>query len=177
MRGSTSRSPACSPKAWSATRPTGHTTAPWGDPSRGHDRITKPKRPGARALIETGAPVALGAFRKMMSKSAANTVDPEYIIETYGRRHRTPVHAVGLPARARPRMDRRRRRGLVDSFNRLWRLICRGRRKLRKRRTGRAPLRFWGRGASVAQGRPWRARQGVGRDREAAFQRLRRAYL
>ncbi len=61
-------------------------------------------------LIATGEAVEIGAIEKM-SKSKRNTVDPDEIIAALWRRHRALVHAVGLAARARRRMDRARRAG------------------------------------------------------------------
>ena len=78
---STSRSPACSPRAWSCTRPTRRPTA------AGSRRPRSRSRAGANGrhatLIDTGEEVTIGSIEKM-SKSKRNTVDPDDIIATYG---------------------------------------------------------------------------------------------
>ena len=105
-RSSTSRSPACSPRAWSR-----HETYQ----RRGTATGSSPSEVGARRDGAAGSPSTtagrstVGRLEKM-SKSKKNVVDPSDIIDGLRRRHRAAVHAVRQPARARPRMDRGRRR-------------------------------------------------------------------
>ena len=128
---STSRSPACSPRAWWCTRPTRSTpTASGCRPPR--SRSTTRRRGAAPRCSTTGAPVEIGPIEKM-SKSKKNTVDPDDIIGTYGadtarwfmlsdspperdvdldrggRRGRRPLRPAPLAAGRRRRGERRRR--------------------------------------------------------------------
>ena len=81
MSASTSRSPACSPRAWSCTRPIARPTANGSMPAE----VTIEGDGDARraTLIATGEPVEIGPIEKM-SKSKKNTVDPDDIIGSYG---------------------------------------------------------------------------------------------
>ncbi len=74
---STNRSPDCSRKAWSATRPTKNGNGEWLLP----DEIEK--RDGKAFLKGTDVRVEIGASEKM-SKSKKNVVAPETIIDVYG---------------------------------------------------------------------------------------------
>ena len=79
--GSTSRSPACSRRAWWCTRPTRRPTAPSCTPA---EVKIEAGGDGRRAtLLTTGEDVEIGSIEKM-SKSKKNTVDPDDIIATYG---------------------------------------------------------------------------------------------
>ena len=64
---------------------------------------------GAWVTIADRRPVMAGRVEKM-SKSKRNTIDPSGDHRGLRGRHRAPVHALGQPARPRPRMDRCRRR-------------------------------------------------------------------
>ncbi len=80
---STSRSPACSPKAWSCTRPIASKTATGS--SRPSVKIEGMGDGARRASLDLDrrAEVEIGAIEKM-SKSKRNTVDPDDILSTYG---------------------------------------------------------------------------------------------
>ena len=82
MSASTSRSPACSPRAWWCTRPTQGRTASGSTPA---EVKIEGAEGGARTatLAATGEPIEIGAIEKM-SKSKRNTVDPDDIMATYG---------------------------------------------------------------------------------------------
>ena len=82
MPASTSRSPACSRRAWWCTRPIRTPDGDVGDAGRGQDR-RRGRRRARATLLATGAPVEIGSIEKM-SKSKKNTVDPDDIIGTYG---------------------------------------------------------------------------------------------
>ncbi len=73
-----SRSPGCSPRAWSRTRPTGPRTATGSIRAR-----SRCCRTGRRAVARPASAVAVGRVEKM-SKSKLNTVDPAGIIDRYG---------------------------------------------------------------------------------------------
>ena len=107
-RRSTSRSPACSRRAWSCTRP----TRPRRRLAAARPRCaSRPKAArAAPSTSTTGAPVEIGSIEKM-SKSKKNVVDPDDIIAQLRRRHGALVHAVRFAARARRDLDRGRRAG------------------------------------------------------------------
>ena len=92
------------------------------------------------------------------------------------RRRGALVHAVGLAARARRGMDRARRAGRM-AFHQP--ALAPDRRSDRgcKVSAGRKARELRRAGAARAQGGARRAGEGVGRDREAALQRLRGAHL
>ena len=77
----TSRSPACSRRAWSCTRPTATPTANGCYPAE--VRVEGDGGSGAAVDRATGEPVEIGRVEKM-SKSKRNTVDPDAIIDSYG---------------------------------------------------------------------------------------------
>ena len=77
---------------------------------RPRSRSRRRATPARASLIETGAPVEIGAIEKM-SKSKRNTVDPDDIIDSLRRRRRALVHAVRFAARARRDLDRGGRAG------------------------------------------------------------------
>ena len=81
MSASTSRSPACSPRAWWCTRPIASRTAAFASPAE--IAITADGDRRLATLLDGGAPVEIGPIEKM-SKSKRNTVDPDDIIGTYG---------------------------------------------------------------------------------------------
>ena len=93
----TSRSPACSPRAWSPTRPTATQHGDWLEPGE----VERATRPAAGSTVDDRPPVTVGRVEKM-SKSKRNTVDPPADHRGLRRRRRAPVHALRQPARARP---------------------------------------------------------------------------
>ena len=107
-RRSTSRSPACSRKAWCCTRPTRTTDGKWLDP----EEVRSATATARVVTIASGRPVAVGR-REKMTKSKKNVDRARGDHRHLRRRHGAAVHAVRLAARARPRMDRGRRRGRV----------------------------------------------------------------
>ena len=101
---SPSRSRACSRKAWSRTRPIAPATAAGSAPTRSR------KNGDDWVHIESGHPVDPGPRREDVQVEAQHgrsRADPRQI----WRRRGALVHAVRQPARARPRMVRRRDRG------------------------------------------------------------------
>ncbi len=94
-----SLSPACSPRAWSATRPTRMRDGNWVSP----EEIEK--RDGKAFERDTGKEITVGPSEKM-SKSKKNAIAPEDHHRRIWRRYHPLVHAVGHPAGTRHRMDR-----------------------------------------------------------------------
>ena len=101
MPASTSRSPACSRRAWWCTRPIRKRGRRMGDAGRGDDRGAGDAR--TRHAAARPASRSRSARIEKMSKSKKNTVDPDDIIGDLRRRHRALVRAVGFAARARRR--------------------------------------------------------------------------
>ena len=101
---STSRSPACSRRAWSRTRPSGTRPATGSSPTR-----SRATRPGAGSPWPT-APAGDRRPRREDEQVQAQHGRPDGDHRHLRRRHGAAVHAVRQPARARPRMDRRRHR-------------------------------------------------------------------
>ena len=118
-------------------------------------------RPASRSTI--------GAIEKM-SKSKSNTVDPDDIMATYG----ADTARWFMLSNSPPERDVIWTEGGVQGawrfVNRLWRLVGEARRTCQERARPTRPAAFGEPGARRPQGRPRRARQGVGRDREAALQ-------
>ena len=130
---------------------------------------------GKRAiLLETGEDITIGPIEKM-SKSKKNTVDPDDIIATYGADVARWFMLSDFAAR--PRRDLERRAGAGRLALRAA-AVAAGQRIGRDRQDGSGrPAGLVRRGrARLAQGRPWRAGQGVVRDRAAALQCLPRPY-
>ena len=104
---STSRSPACSRRAWWSTRPTAAPTAP----GRARPRSAS-RRPTASAGRSTSRPatgVEIGAHREDVEVEAQHR-RPDRHHRELRRRHRALVHALRFAARARRDLDRGRRR-------------------------------------------------------------------
>ena len=99
-----SRSRACSRKAWSRTRPTAPATAAGSARTRSQATAT------TGCTSKAAQPVSARPRREDVQVEE-NTVDPEPILDAIRRRRGALVHAVRQPARARPRMVRRRDRG------------------------------------------------------------------
>ena len=130
---------------------------------------------GRRAsLLDTGEEVTIGAIEKM-SKSKRNTVDPDDIIETYGADVARWFMLSDSPPDRDVIWSDERVQGASRFVQRLWRVVGES---AETRQSGalRAPGIVRRRGAGVAQGRPWRAGQGVVRHRKTAFQRLPRLH-
>ena len=119
MSASTSRSPACSPRAWSCTRPTAPRTASGSTP--------------AEVKIETDGETRRASHRHRRDGRDRRDREDVEVEAQHGRsrrdhghlrrRRRALVHAVGFAARARRRMDRARRAGRLALHQRLWRLV------------------------------------------------------
>jgi leucyl-tRNA synthetase len=127
---------------------------------------------GQRRKPSTSPPASrsqsIGSIEKM-SKSKRNTVDPDDIMDDLRRRHRPLVHAVGFAAGPRRRSGARKASPGASRFvQRLWRLVNES---ARTANGAGSPAGEFGTGcAGDPQGGPWRAQQGLDRDREAAFQ-------
>ena len=130
---------------------------------------------GKRAiLLETGEDITIGPIEKM-SKSKKNTVDPDDIIASYGADVARWFMLSDSPPDRDVIWSDERVQGASRFVQRLWRLVNESA-EIAKLGSGR-PAGLVRRGrARLAQGRPWRAGQGVVRDRAAAFQRLPRPY-
>ena len=126
---------------------------------------------GARTatLAATGEPIAIGGIEKM-SKSKKNTIDPDDIMATYGADVARWFMLSDSPPERDVEWTERGVQGVVALHQPAVAADRRGRRA-RQERPGRAARRVRRAGAGAPQGRPRRARQGLGRDREAAFQR------
>ena len=130
---------------------------------------------GRRAsLLDTGEEVTIGPIEKM-SKSKRNTVDPDDIIETYGADVARWFMLSDSPPDRDVIWSDERVQGASRFVQRLWRLVGEVRRD-RENGALRAAGSVRRRRAGVAQGRPWRAGQGLDRHRKTAFQRLPRLY-
>ena len=132
---------------------------------------------GARTatLATTGEPIKIGGIEKM-SKSKRNTVDPDDIMAHLRRRRGALVHAVGLAARARRRVDRARRAGRLALHPPA---VAAGRRGRRARQDAPAerPDAFGEPALAVRKAAHGALAKVVGGDREAALQRRRRPHL
>ena len=168
----TSRSPACSRKAWWCTRPTAPRTATGS--SRPKVKIEGAGDARRATLAATGEPVEIGAIEKM-SKSKKNTVDPDDIIAAYGADTARWFMLSDSPPERDVIWTRGRRAGRLALRAAAVAADRRDRRTSRRRRRG--PRNSGAAGAGRAQGGAPRAGQRVGGHRPAALQPLRRAHL
>ena len=99
-----SRSPACSPRAWSPTRPTGGRTASGSSPPRSRSRTEGATR--RARLIDTGEPVVDRRHREDVEVEAERRRAGGHR-RRLRRRRRAPVRAVRLAAGARRAVDHR----------------------------------------------------------------------
>ncbi len=130
---------------------------------------------GRRAsLITTGEEVTIGGIEKM-SKSKRNTVDPDDIIQTYGADVARWFMLSDSPPDRDVIWSEERVQGASRFVQRLWRLVNESAEIAKSAPDGATGI-VRRRRACAPQGRPWRAGQGFGRDREAAFQCLSRPY-
>ncbi len=105
---STSRSPACSRRAWWSTRPTAAATGGWVRARRRAHRGARRER--AAPSMSTPARRSRSARIEKMSKSKKNVGRSRRHHRSLRRRHRALVHALRLAARARRDLDRGGRR-------------------------------------------------------------------
>ena len=170
---STSRSPACSPRAWSCTRP----TAPdgeWVEPaqvtieSAGDDAPRQDDR-DRRAGRDRRRSRRCRSRRRTSSTPTTSwaATAPTSRAGSCCRIRRPSATSNGPSAACRAPGDSRSGSGGWSARRPRW----------RRRRRRQRPAQFGEGGAGAAQGRARRARQGVGRDREAALQRRGRAPL
>ena len=126
---------------------------------------------GRRAsLLATGEEVRIGPIEKM-SKSKRNTVDPDDIIASYGADVARWFMLSDSPPDRDVIWSDERVQGASRFAQRLWRLVNEAA-EVGPYCARIAPGCVRRRRADAAQGRPRRARQGLVRHREAAFQRL-----
>ena len=170
---STSRSPACSPRAWSCTRPIATPNGDWVLP--------------ADVQIETSGDTRTRDARQDRRADRDRRHREDVEVEEEHRRSRRHhgqlrrrcgalVHAVRFAARARRDLDGGRRAGRLPLRAAA---VAAGRRDGgdRRERTGRAAGGVFGGCARHPQGRAWRAGESHRRHRAAALQPLRRAHL
>ena len=126
---------------------------------------------GRRAsLLDTGEEVTIGSIEKM-SKSKRNTVDPDDIIETYGADVARWFMLSDSPPDRDVIWSDERVQGASRFVQRLWRVVGEAA-EIAKTAPSARPAEFGAEALALAQGRPWRAGQGVDRHRKTAFQRL-----
>ena len=155
MSASTSRSPACSPRAWWCTRPTSKQNGEWVTPA---EVKIEGAEGGARSatLAATGEPIEIGGIEKM-SKSKKNTVDPDDIMATYGADTARWFMLSDSPPERDVEWTERGVQGAWRFVQRLWRLVGEARRD-RQVRAGRARPPVVRRAGARACARPRMAR-------------------
>ena len=127
----TSRSPACSPRAWSCTRPIAPRDGEWVAPAE--VKIETDGDARRATLVATGEEVEIGAIEKM-SKSKRNTVDPDDIIASYGADVARWFMLSDSPPERDVEWTERGVQGAWRFAQRLWRLAGEGGRNRAKRR-------------------------------------------
>ena len=150
MSASTSRSPACSPKAWWCTRPIARTNGEWAAPAE--VKIETQGDVRTATLIATGEPVEIGPIEKM-SKSKRNTVDPDEIIGGYGADVARWFMLSDSPPERDVEWTERGVQGAWRFVQRLWRLVGEVA-EVAKSAPAERPAALLARGRGAAQGDP-----------------------
>ena len=121
---STSRSPACSPRAWSCTRPIATRRANGSRRSKcAVEADAERSRRAPSASTAATSQVEIGPIEKM-SKSKRNTVDPDEIIATYGADTARWFMLSDSPPERDVIWTEAGVQGAFKQTQRLWRLIC-----------------------------------------------------
>ena len=145
-----------------------------GDAGRGQDRRRRGRRPHRDARHDRRADQ--DRRHREDVEVEANTIDPDDIMATYGADVARWFMLSDSPPERDVEWTERGVQGAWRFTNRLWRQVGEAA-ELAKNAPAARPATFGEPALARPQGRPRRARQGVGRDREAALQRRRRAHL
>ena len=166
---STSRSPACSRRAWYCTRPIRTATA------NGCSRRRSTTTDDGRLTDAAGRPVTVGRLEKM-SKSKKNVVDLDDIVDTYG----ADTARLYLLSDSPPERDLEWTEAGIDGawryVNRLWRLVSEPRCRIAAGGDARCPADLSPGARRAAPHDPQDDRSGHRRSRKIPLQPRRRAH-